>query len=231
MMTAVGDELAQLTPEQASRGGTRFRRSLLLLVPALICTLLLAVAALQGILPLNLAVAGQSFELTSNGAPVQVPQGITMYPSTIKMKDGSSQGVMVAKLPEAKLPKGLCISLSLTFPVLGTWTVRLHTSGSTTAKDMTLDNAGLNAGSATLAPVFGSGGQVTQPVTIGQNAADLPGGNSSLNGRFGIDSPGSGSIDALQSSAEGAIIAGTAQLNGLSVALHHGSGPGKGACF
>jgi hypothetical protein len=195
-----------------------------LLVPSLVLAGVLVAATLRGPLPLNLVVSGQDLKLTSNGGTVELPQGLTLYPSTIRMKNGgANRGVMIAGLPEAVLTKGLCISLVLTFPMAGTYTVRLHTDGRTTARDMTLDAAGINVDLAELNP--GGSGSNKIPINIGGPSAD-----SSSDG-FGIAAPGAGSLGALRADAQGALIAGSVHLAGLKVQLSRGSGITNGECY
>jgi hypothetical protein len=210
------------------RGGTRWRRTGAVLGPSLVAAVALIVATLRGPIPINLTISGQDIKLSSNGGAVELPQGLTLYPSTVQMKyGGETRGVMIAGLPEAVLTKGLCISLVLSFPGFGTYTVRLHTSGRTTAHQMTLDAAGLNAGLATLAA--GAGGK--DPIELGPPARGAFGPTSDAHGRFGIAAPGAGSLRALQANAQGAIIAGTVDLNGLKVKVNKGSGVRNGECY
>jgi hypothetical protein len=219
--------VASAPPVALPRGGTRWRRSAAVGLPAAVVAGVLVAATLRGPLPLNLVVSGQNLKLTSNGGAVQLPKGLTLYPSTIKMKNGGdTRGVMIAGLPEAVLTKGLCISLVLTFPMTGTWTVRLHTTGRTTARDMTLDAAGINVGLAELSP-----GSSTAPINIGGPGGSAFGGGDSSSDIFAVAAPGAGSLSALQADAQGAVIAGSVHLAGLHVRLNHGSGIANGECY
>lgn len=218
----------------AMRGGTRWRRTALVLVPALIGVAVLVVATLRGPIPLNLVVSGQDMKLTSNGGLVELPQGLTLYPSTIEMKNGGeTRGVVIAGLPEAVLTKGLCLSLVITLPGLGANTIRLHTSGETTAREMTLDAAGIRTSGATLMPTLtdGDAGELLLPITLGKDARDLAGTPDVPAGRFGVEAPGAGSLTGLQASAQGAVISGSVKLDGLSVRLDRGSGIDAGECY
>jgi hypothetical protein len=211
------------------RGGTRWRRSASVLVPALVAAGVLVVATVQGPIPLNLVVSGQDLKLTSNGAVVKLPDGLTLYPSTIRMKNGGeTRGVVIAGLPEAVLTKGLCISLVVTLPVVGTYTIRLHTSGETTAKQMTLDAASLQTDSTTLSPSYADG-QLQLPIAIGKDARELAADAPA--GRFGIAAPGAGELSGLRASAQGAIISGTVKLQGLTARMHVGDGVENGECY
>ncbi|MGQ0632000.1 MAG: DUF6230 family protein [Sporichthyaceae bacterium] len=194
-------------------------------MPALISAAVLIGATLRGGIPINLVVVGQDLKLTSNGGVVELPQGMSLTASTIQMKnDGATRGVVIAGLPEAILTKGLCLSLVLTFPGVGAYTVRLHTDGRTTAKDMTMDAAGIEVGSARLAP--GPGGD--DPILIGPDSVS---GAQVPPGRFGVLAPGAGTLRALRADAQGAVISGTVDLKGLSADLSRGDGPGAGECY
>jgi len=213
------------------RGGTRWRRTALILAPALVAMIVLVVATVRGPIPLNLVVSGQDLKLTSNGGVVELPDGLTLYPSTIQMKNGGeTRGVVIAGLPEAVLTKGLCISLVVKFPVVGTYTIRLHTSGETTAKEMKLDASGLQTGSTTLSASYADG-QLLLPIAIGKDARDMAGAEDAPQGRFGIEAPGKGELKALQASAQGAIISGTVKLDGVTAKLHPGDGVENGECY
>lgn len=216
-------------PVELPRGGTRWRRTAVLLVPGLVAAAVLVVTTVRGGIPINLVVSGQDLKLTSNGALVELPRGITLYPSTVQMKNGGeTRGIVIAGLPEAVLTEGLCISLVTTLPWAGTYTVRLHTSGRTTATDMTLDAAGIAVGAATLRP----GGDAGEPIMLGPDAvvdADQLGDDPP--GRFGVQAPGNGTLRALQADAQGAVIAGTVDLGGLSVKTSRGSGVENGECY
>ncbi|MGQ0625630.1 MAG: DUF6230 family protein [Sporichthyaceae bacterium] len=207
---------------EVPRGGTRWRRTALVLVPGLIAAAGLILSTLRGGIPINLVVVGQDLKLTSNGGLVELPRGITLTPSTIRMKNaGATRGVVIAALPEAILTKGLCISLVLTFPGVGAYTVRLHTDGRTTAKDMTMDAAGIQVGSARLSAASSG----ADPILIG------PGSGSLTGDRFGVVAPGAGTLTALAADAQGAVIAGTVDLKGLSVDLSKGDGLDAGECY
>ena len=213
------------------RGGTRWRRTALVLAPALVAMAVLVIATVRGPIPLNLVVTGQDLKLTSNGGKVELPDGLTLYPSTIQMKNGGeTRGVVIAGLPEAVLTKGLCISLVVKFPVVGEDTIRLHTSGETTAKKMTLDAAGLQTDSTTLRPIL-EDGKLLFPIAIGKDAQQIAGAEEDAAGRFGIEAPGAGEISGLQASAQGAVISGTVKLDGVSVKMHPGSGVENGECY
>lgn len=221
-----------------TRGGTRWRRSGILLIPALLVVGVLAVCSLFGVLALNLAVEGQDFKISSNGSPLKTPEGLAMYPSTISMKDGTEDPILLAGLPRAELPNGLCISLVLTFPGIGSNTLQLKTTRNTTATQMVLSAKTLQATTASLVPSTNDGkplrpdgSNIEYPVAIGKSADELNGMPAGPGGVFGIDAPGSGEMGDLKADAKGALISGTASLNGLGVTVGHGRGTDNGECY
>lgn len=155
-----------------------------------------------------------------------MPRGLTLYPSTIQMKNGGeTRGVVIAGLPEAVLTKGLCISLVLSLPATGAWTVRLHTSGRTTARQMTLDAAGIEVGEARLAPGRNA------PIGIGPGAGDLLAAATEAAGRFGVSAAGPGTLAGLRADAQGAVISGSVNLRGLTASVNRGRGVVNGECW
>lgn len=198
-----------------ARGGTRFRRAGLLFLPAMLGVLLLTLATLFGILPLNLYLTGQDFRLTSNGK-VLIAQGLTLHGGQVQMKfDGKEYQVSLATIDKAELPDGLCISLTLKFPVIGEWTVRIQTDGDTVAKNLTLGSVSLGASTATLE------GTIKNPVSLGPS---VRGGD----GLFGVSS-GKAKLTDVKAAGKSAAIKGTVNLRGIAIPrIHHGT---KGSCY
>jgi hypothetical protein len=210
-----------------TRGGTRFRRAGLLFIPAMVGVLALVLGTLFGVLPLNLYLTGQDFKLSSNGEGLTA-DGLTAYPTQVRMKfDGKTYGVANAVIKRADLPKGLCISLTLKVPVLGRWTVQIHTSGDTVAHDLTLGAVNLNAltatlrGSSTNGKPLAANGSNVNPLQLGPSVA----GGAGL---FGVSSPGANQLVKVEASGKSAVIAGKVNLRGVTVNVHRGT---KGSCF
>lgn len=222
--------------QAVTRGGAKWRRSAMLFIPAMLGVGILAVATLQGFLPLNLAVIGQDLKLSTQGDLI-APQGLSVYPSDIRMKDGSQAPIVLAGIPEASIPDGLCLSLVLTFPLIGSNTIRIST-GETHVNDMTVSAASLAAGTATLYSKTtdgeipaGDGSNVESPVILNKDASELAGLSGGQPGTFGLESGGSGTVTRLNAAAKGAVIAGTAKLNLRSIKIGHGSGTENGECY
>ncbi|MBJ8348446.1 DUF6230 family protein [Antrihabitans sp. YC2-6] len=225
--------------QKADRGRTRWRQALMLFIPAILGVLALTVMTIQGVLPLHLAISGQQFKLTSNGAAAIAPQGLSAYPSSIKMKDGSQAPVLMAGLPEAELTEGMCISLVLTLPIVGTNTLQISSSGNTTVKDMEAAADKMYIRGASLSASTNNGeapatdaANVDAPVLINKDASELNDLSGGPSGALGLEVPGLVKMGELRASASGATISGTAQLNGIGIPkIGHGSGTENGECY
>ena len=221
--------------QKKDRGKTRWRRCFILLLPALLGVGILTIMTIQGVMPLRLAVNGQDFKLSSNGGPAIAQSGLTAYPSTIEMKDGSIKPVLVAGLPEATLKDGMCLSLVLTFPVIGTNTLQIHTSGETVVEDMKasaaemfIKNVSLKSHTTDGKDADATGSNVDSPGAINIDASEV-GGRA---GTLGLNIPGVVTMGSLQATAKGALIAGTAKLNGIGIPkLGHGRGVEHNECY
>jgi hypothetical protein len=221
--------------QKKDRGKTRWRRCFILLLPALLGVGILTIMTIQGVLPLHLAVTGQDFKLSSNGGPAVASKGLTAYPSTIEMKDGEIKPVLVAGLPEATLEDGMCLSLVLTFPFIGTNTLQIHTSGETVVEDMKASAAEMYIKGASLKSLTkdgedanADGSNVESPGAINMDASEI-GGHA---GNLGLSIPGVVKMGGLQATAKGALIAGTAKLNGIGIPkIAHGRGVENNECY
>lgn len=221
--------------DAAMRGGTGWRRFGIFALPAFLVAGTLIGTSLFGILPLRLSISGQPFKLSANSR-AEVPHGIeAAYSSGMQLKNGGETvPALYAHIPEAVLSDGLCLSLVLTFPFIGTNTLQINTTGRTVAKDLSADAAGMQLSNATLsaqttdgqAPAL-DGSNVKQSAIVGRDAGEIGG----RPGTFGLSAPGAAVIGALQASANGARVNGTLQISGIQIPkLGHGSGPGK-ECF
>jgi hypothetical protein len=211
-------EIAGPGMDDVTRGGTSWRRTGILLLPALLGVLVLAAMAIRGHMALNLAITGQEFKIKAENA--EAPQGLSAYPSGVRMKNGDHHDpVLLAALPEAKIPDGLCVSLSLTFPIIGTNTLRLYTTGATRVTDMTASASALDVGNVSIK-------DLTAPMSINKDASELTGVEGGQPGSLGLEAPGSAHIGTVQGTAKGAVIAGTLTISGIKIPqVGHGDGP------
>ena len=110
--------------------GTRWRKCVMLLAAPMLGILVMATLTLTGVTPLNLAITGQDFKMASrHGSHVVAEQGTMAYADLIEMKDGSIRPTLKAALADAEMSDGVCLSLVLTFPLAGSFTVQLQTTG------------------------------------------------------------------------------------------------------
>ncbi|CAM2996367.1 DUF6230 domain-containing protein [Skermania piniformis] len=219
-----------------TRGGTSWRRFVVLGIPALVGVAVLAGMLLFGVLPLGLYVVGHDVQIASATDRGNAPQGLTAYVDVQQMKNGGSrEPVAMAYVPQATLPDGLCLSLALTFPLIGTNTLRLDFTGHTVAREVTVAAADFRAGATRLTAASTDGADVRpdrsnldRPVRLGLDAAELGGAA----GGFGADIPGSTDIAQLAASAKKTVIAGTFRMSGIRLPrIGHGAGVEHGACY
>src|SRR5262245_7612526 len=90
------------------RGVTRWRRSWFLSLPSFGAVLVVVIATFQGVLPVNVAIAGIDFKVSSEGGVVD--RGMQAYPGTYEAWGGKRFAV-ISKIPHAVLDNGLCFSL------------------------------------------------------------------------------------------------------------------------
>ncbi len=199
-------------------GGTRWRRFGLAAIPAFVAIAALGGMSLLGILPLNLSIAGQPFKLAAHGSAT-VPQGLDAYASSAPAEPGGpAVPALHARIPEAEIADGVCLSFTLRFPIVGAYTLRVDTTGRTVVKDLRaaatslqLGNASVDAATSDGRPPAPDGSNVAEPALIGRDAAAY-GGTS---GMLGVSAPGKTVVGDLQASAVGARLDGTLRINGM----------------
>ena len=188
---------------------------------------------------MNLAIQGQDIKLTSNGRPGVAPQGLQTYLGDTQMKnDGPHVATLMAHIPKVEA-KGICISMNLTFPVIGSWTVQLHST-----KDLEITDVRANAASAHLvnARLYAATDDGEKPATdmsnvtaggvINMNGADLDAIEGGSPGIIGANLPGAIEFDELQADAKTAILSGRAKLTGLGIPkFGHGKGVEHHECY
>lgn len=212
-----------MTSARTTKGGTRWRRAGLLFLPAMLGVFILAGMTLFGVLPINLSVNGQQLKLTSNNGQATAPQGVDAYADVQQMKNnGPVDPALRATIPELRVPDGICLSLVLTFPFVGTNTIHIETTGETVAKDVTASAASFQAGQTELAT------DRDHAVLVAADAG-MYGGRPGL---FGLGVPTNVAITNLQATATGARIAGTLNIGGLRIPkLGRGDGVENGECY
>ncbi|MEU4201659.1 DUF6230 family protein [Streptomyces sp. NPDC045470] len=107
--------------ESLARGGTRWKRFAVVMVPSVAATAAIGVAIAQGALAASFSVSGQQFKVT---AAELDGDGFVQYGALDKGKDGQHP-VAVVGLNSAKITK-LCQSVVVPVPVFGDVTMRLE---------------------------------------------------------------------------------------------------------
>jgi hypothetical protein len=199
---------------QQTRGGTRWKRFAVVMVPSVAATAAIGVALAQGALAASFSVSGQEFKVS---AQKLVGTGFLQYGAVDTQHGGKSIPVAVSSFKSASIT-GLCQSVVIpNIPIVGDVTMRL-TAGSSTpvqAKNLYIDLDNLNA-DATFTNI-----------NIGVAAGDshkgpgMKGGNEEADpGSFAQESD-SAVLTHVQQTAW-ATSAGTFKLSGLSMHVSKG---------
>jgi hypothetical protein len=130
------------------RGGTRWRRFAVVMVPSVAATAAIGVALAQGALAASFSVSGQSFKVTAaelNG------KNFVQYGGVAPGADGSTHPVVVSGFKSATITK-MCQSVATPLPLLNTTvTLVLNAGGGKTqvsAENLYLDVASLETDEA-----------------------------------------------------------------------------------
>ena len=199
----------------------------------------MAMLTLTGVTPLNLAITGQDFKMaTREGSAVVVEHGAMGYVELIEMKDGSLRPSLKAKLDEAEISDGVCMSLVLTFPVVGSFTLQLQTTGETRITDMygyvavmAAKDVVLSAETTDGKPAALDMSNVSRSVLVNKDASELAmsGGHP---GTLGLEAPGTVRAGGIAVGGMGAKINGTLKISGIKFPrISTGRGAANGECF
>lgn len=225
---------------QEMRGGTRWRLCIGVLIAGGIPVLVMAALTFLGGLPLNIAISGQDFKIASRpGSAVLAPTGVAAYVDLTTMKNGRIRPTMKAGIDEADISDGLCISMVLTFPKVGPYTIRLETTGRTRARGLQAHVDYMAAKNAQLGPETSDGelpkldlSNVVAPARANIDGSDvgrLGGGHA---GTLGLDIPGRVTASELRVAGQGAVVGGTLRISGIRLPqVAHGRGVEHGECF
>ncbi|MFJ8229143.1 DUF6230 family protein [Streptomyces sp. NPDC094448] len=218
--------------ESVARGGTRWKRFAIVMVPSVAATAAIGVGLAQGALAASFAVSGQEFKVSAGSLDGQgfaqyggVVEGYVELEGDRKVK----RPVMISTFKSATI-EDMCQSVVLDLPVLGAFTLRLDAGGpgsSVTAANLYLDVSELRAEVAK----FGN-------IDIGIAARHTDEGEPGGKGPAVKDSI---SPNGFAQQADEAYLtkvkqrtwsttAGTFTLGGLSMNLKKGSGNGN-ECF
>jgi hypothetical protein len=204
--------------ESLARGGTRWKRFAVVMVPSVAATAAIGVALSQGALAASFSVSGQQFKVS---ADLLNGKGFVQYGTLDTQHGGKKIPVAVSAFKSAKI-KGLCQSVVVPVPLFGDVTMKLSAGNGDTpveAKNLYIDLDQLNADAQ-----FNN-------INIGVAAGDSTKGPGVKKGDK--TDPGSFAQEADSATLTGvkqtawATSAGTFKLSGLSMKVSKG----KNECF
>ncbi|MFG2831067.1 DUF6230 family protein [Streptomyces sp. NPDC048434] len=130
--------------ESLARGGTRWKRFAVVMVPSVAATAAIGVALSQGALAASFSVSGQQFKVTTDRLD---GTGFVQYGAIDAQKGGKQVPVAVSGFSNAKI-KNLCQSVVVPVPVFGDVSMKLSAGGGSTpveAKNLYIDLDQLDA--------------------------------------------------------------------------------------
>ncbi|WP_338700660.1 DUF6230 family protein [Streptomyces sp. Q6] len=200
------------------RGGTRWKRFAVVMVPSVAATAAIGVALSQGALAASFSVSGQSFKVHVDKLDAD---GMIQYGAIDAEKNGTPHPVSVSAFNSADLTN-MCQSVVTHVPVLGDVTLVLKAGGGgkpAHADKIYIDvaqlkadaeftdiNIGVAAGSSSKGPGMKGGKEQSDPNGFAQEASHA-------------------TLTDVDQTAW-ATSAGTFKLNGLNMSLKKGSGKG-----
>ncbi|MFE0687501.1 DUF6230 family protein [Streptomyces sp. JH002] len=198
--------------ESQPRGGTRWKRFGLVMVPSVAATAAIGIAFAQGALAASFAVSGQQFKVTTE---VLDGTGFTQYGALDVKHNGERIPVAVSSFDKATIT-GLCQSVVVPTP-LGNITVKLtagNGSRPVEAQNLFIDISNLDA-NATFTNI--DIGVSVDHTSKGPGPAD---GDAYVPGSFAQQADRAVLTNVEQTAW--ATSAGTFKLPGLSLSLHRG---------
>jgi hypothetical protein len=208
--------------ESLVRGGTRWRRFAVVMVPSVAATAAIGVALAQGALAASFSVSGQEFKVS---ADTLHGDGFVQYGNVDVEHNGTPHPVAVSAFTDATI-KGLCQSVVVPTPI-GNVTLKLtagNGSKTVTAKNLYIDLDQLDA-DATF-----------NDINIGVAAGDTNKKYAAVEPSVGQDEKNGGAASFAQEAKSADLVgvkqqawatsAGTFKLAGLSLRVHKGSGAG-----
>jgi hypothetical protein len=203
--------------ESLARGGTRWKRFAVVMVPSIAATAAIGVALGQGALAASFSVSGQEFKVSADSLQ---GNGFVQYGAVDVQHGGTPIPVAVSAFNSATI-HNLCQSVVIPVPVLGNVTMKLTAGGGSspvTAKNLYIDLDQLSA-DATFTNI-----------NIGVAAGDsskgpgIKSGDKADPSEFAQEADKATLTDVKQTAW--ATSAGTFKLSGLNLGLHKGSGSG-----
>ncbi|MEW2519107.1 DUF6230 family protein [Actinacidiphila alni] len=201
--------------ESLVRGGTRWRRFAVVMVPSVAATAAVGIAIAQGALAASFSVSGQNFKVTAKHLH---GEGFEQYGALDVQHGGKYIPVAVSAFTDATI-NGLCQSVVIPTPI-GDVTLKL-TAGGNPNKPVEAHNLYIDLDQLDADAQFNN-------INIGVAAGDSHKGPG-IKDKDATD-PGSFAQEADSADLDGvkqtawATSAGTFKLSGLSLGVHKGSG-------
>ncbi len=167
---------------EPTRGGTRWKRFAVVMVPSVAATAAIGVALAQGALAASFSVSGQDFKVTADKLD---GTGFLQYGAYDVQHGGKNIPVAVSAFKDAKITN-MCQSVVMPVPLVGNVTMRLQAGGTGTpveAKNIYIDldqlnadaqfdniNIGVAAGDSNKGPGMKGGGEHADPGGFAQEA-------------------------------------------------------------
>jgi hypothetical protein len=208
--------------ESLVRGGTRWKRFAVVMVPSVAATAAIGVALGQGALAASFSVSGQSFKVTANKLD---GRGFTQYGTVDTGKDLNGKDmtnpVAVSGFTSATITN-LCQSVvTPNVPVIGNVSLELTAgTGATpvTAKNLFIDVADLSTSNA----VFTNINIGTAAGSTAKGHAGIAPGDQGKTNPYGFAQEADRAVLTDVKQTAWATTAGTFRLSGLSLKLHKG---------
>ncbi|MET9671344.1 DUF6230 family protein [Streptomyces sp. NPDC006475] len=213
--------------ESVTRGGTRWKRFALVMVPSVAATAAIGVGLAQGALAASFAVSGQEFKVTAgylDGTGFAQYGGVDMGYKDLKGDEKTAHPVAISTFKNASITK-MCQSVVTDVPFVGKITLKLKAGDKGTpvqAKNLYLDVSELDANAKFTNIDIGVAAKDTDNPGTGKGPAVkdesiLPNGFAQQAERA--------ELTGVKQKAW-ATTAGTFELSGLSMRLLKGSGDG-----
>ncbi|MFD5319612.1 DUF6230 family protein [Streptomyces sp. NPDC127098] len=200
--------------ESQARGGTRWRRFGLVMVPSVAATAAIGIALAQGALAASFSVSGQEFKVSVDTLD---GNGFNQYGSVVTPGGGSPRAVAVSAFDNAVIDN-LCQSVVIPAPFIGDVTVRI-TAGTDPRNPVRAENLFIDLAQLDADATF-------ENIDIGVNVDTLTRGpdpvRDTLPGSFAQQAEGV-LLEDVEQVAWGTS-AGTFELTDLSLSLHRGTG-------
>ncbi|MGW1975389.1 DUF6230 family protein [Streptomyces sp. NPDC001889] len=216
--------------ESVTRGGTRWKRFALVMVPSVAATAAIGIGLAQGALAASFAVSGQEFKVSTgylDGAGFSQYGGVDVGYKEMEGDEKVPRAVAVSTFRSAKI-EDMCQSVVTDVPILGKITLKLK-AGEDRAKPVRAENLYLDISQLDADAKF-----TNIDIGVAAKDTDKPGTGK---GPAVADGTGNGfaqQADRAQlwgvKQKAWATTAGSFTLNGLSMRLHRGSGEGV-ECF